>query len=76
MRPVVQDDEKELFFRNFLWRGSPPTNFFEIMQAFYHGDGRPAFPIHIPWLESAVRASCFLDHGVLAMLIFATSLLR
>lgn len=27
-----------------------------MMQVFYHGDGYPAFPIHIALLEKAVRS--------------------
>ncbi|KAF8893020.1 hypothetical protein BD779DRAFT_1508385 [Infundibulicybe gibba] len=45
------DEHKEIFFRNLVRSGKQATNVFEAMQVFYHGDTRPAFPIHIMWLE-------------------------
>jgi len=47
------DGEKELFFRNLLAKGSLPTNLFDAMLTFYHGDCIPAFPGHVMWFERA-----------------------
>ncbi|KAF8236144.1 hypothetical protein L208DRAFT_1433128 [Tricholoma matsutake] len=52
-RTEPMDDSKELFFRNMLARGSPPTNLFELMNIFYHGDARPTFYGNFRWLERA-----------------------
>ncbi|KAF8893017.1 hypothetical protein BD779DRAFT_1468060 [Infundibulicybe gibba] len=49
-RTEPMDEQKEILFRNLMGSGKQ-ANVFEAMQIFYHGDGRPVFPIHIPWLE-------------------------
>ncbi|KAE9406515.1 hypothetical protein BT96DRAFT_915226 [Gymnopus androsaceus JB14] len=51
----LEFEKKELFFRNL---GAIPGGFAEgglvqVMQIFYHGDGFPVFPVHLPWLEKA-----------------------
>ncbi len=51
----LQDEEKELFFRNAFAGGKTCSSFFGIMQIMYHGDGRPVLPLHIKWLERMVE---------------------
>ncbi|KAJ4478496.1 hypothetical protein J3R30DRAFT_3429819 [Lentinula aciculospora] len=48
-------DKKEIFFRNLLSipGGLPSGSLVPMMQVFYYGDGYPAFPIHVAWLEKA-----------------------
>ncbi|KAJ3886498.1 hypothetical protein GG344DRAFT_57324 [Lentinula edodes] len=48
-------DKKELFFRNLfaIPGGLASGGLVPMMQVFYHGDGYPAFPIHIALLEKA-----------------------
>ncbi|KAF8958096.1 hypothetical protein BDZ97DRAFT_1668891 [Flammula alnicola] len=53
-RTEPMDDEKELFFRNFLADGGLPTNVFKAMQIMYYGDMRPVLPGHMLWLENLI----------------------
>lgn len=50
-RTEPMDDGKELFFRNMLAGGRQVSSFFQVMQIMYHGDARPALPLHSKWLE-------------------------
>lgn len=52
----VQDDDKEVFFRNVFAVGGLTASPFAVMQIFYHGDGYPALPGGIRILEKAVCA--------------------
>ncbi|KAJ4489929.1 hypothetical protein J3R30DRAFT_3321311, partial [Lentinula aciculospora] len=49
-------DKKELFFRNMAALGglSKHSDLLPAMQALYHGDTYPVYPIHLAWLEKAV----------------------
>ncbi|KAG6840867.1 hypothetical protein C0991_003670, partial [Blastosporella zonata] len=59
-RTDPMDEEKEIFFRNMLGKGKFP-GLLEAMVIFYHGDGYPAFPGHIIWLEKLVRGTLMFD---------------
>jgi len=54
-RTEPMDEEKEMFFRNLnhMMEGKEGRNLFQLALIFYHGDLRPAFPWHFPWLEKA-----------------------
>jgi hypothetical protein len=39
-----------------------PTDLFEAMLVFYHGDGRPAFLGNFRWLENLVGSSSSIDN--------------
>jgi len=54
-RTEPMDEEKEMFFRNLnhMMEGKEglEKSLFQAALIFYHGDLRPAFPWHSPWLE-------------------------
>ncbi|KJA17826.1 hypothetical protein HYPSUDRAFT_46012 [Hypholoma sublateritium FD-334 SS-4] len=53
-RTDPMDDGKELFFRNALAGGKQVRHFFQAMLIMYHGDTRPALPLHSKWLEKTL----------------------
>ncbi|KAF8188056.1 hypothetical protein BJ912DRAFT_969035 [Pholiota molesta] len=53
-RTEPMDDEKELFFRNFLHGGMASKGFLEAVQIMYHGDMRPVLPVHVKWVEATL----------------------